>query len=198
MLHPKRAILIEGGNTLSGSTNLGLPGPVVHRTKSRIACFAGPSFHEGSAALEVVVCADAGAVNSGTDKAGSSAIVESKARQSIPERGRFPFMLTTPAIAPSVCCRKSDRRAALPPPVRKHETFPPSMQKRHASLSPTGFQCRSCRFRIAKDGRRSIGGRISSQQRGNPVTGPADRTSICSTQRFRVVRPGRLIQKTCL
>ena len=33
----------------SGGTNFGLAGSVVARTKSKIACFAAPSFQEGSA-----------------------------------------------------------------------------------------------------------------------------------------------------
>ena len=32
----------------SGCTNVGLAGSVVARMKSRIACFAGPSFHDAS------------------------------------------------------------------------------------------------------------------------------------------------------
>src|SRR5271165_3706433 len=38
----------------SGGTNFGLPLSVVVFTNSRIACFAGPSFHEGSGSAAVV------------------------------------------------------------------------------------------------------------------------------------------------
>jgi hypothetical protein len=56
---------------------------VVSRTKSRIACFAGPSFHDGSAPLEVAVCADAEMDASGAEKTGTNANVESRARRSM-------------------------------------------------------------------------------------------------------------------
>ena len=63
-----------------------------------IACFAGPSFHEVSAPLEVVVCADAGAVNSGTDKAGSNANAEIRVRRSMEEHGVSPVMFSSPMV----------------------------------------------------------------------------------------------------
>ena len=46
MLDPERAVLVEFGDALLRRHT----GSVVTRTKSRIACFAGPSFHEASGA----------------------------------------------------------------------------------------------------------------------------------------------------
>ena len=40
--------LVEGSDAFLGGANLALPFSVVVRTKSTIACLAGPSFHEGS------------------------------------------------------------------------------------------------------------------------------------------------------
>src|SRR5215468_1312621 len=63
----------------SAETKLGLDRSVVPRTKSKIACFAGPSFHDGSKPPPgVAVCAKAETGSRGPDKAGSSASVESK------------------------------------------------------------------------------------------------------------------------
>ena len=52
----------------SGGTNFGLARSVVALTKSRIACFAGPSFHDPNA-LSWVVCASAIPVSGIADKA---------------------------------------------------------------------------------------------------------------------------------
>jgi hypothetical protein len=95
VLHPKRPILIESDNALFGGTNFGFARSVVSRTKSRIACLEGPSFHEGSAPLEVVVCADAETDASGPDKTGSSVNVKSRTRRSIAERGILSVMFNS-------------------------------------------------------------------------------------------------------
>jgi hypothetical protein len=63
---------------------------MVARTKSKIACFAGPSFHDGS--NPPGVCAGAETGRSGPDNAGSSANVESRTRRLIPEEGAIDFM----------------------------------------------------------------------------------------------------------
>jgi len=60
---------------------------MVARTKSKIACFAGPSFHDGS--NPPGVCAGAETGRSGADNAGSSANVESRTRRLIPEGFMF-------------------------------------------------------------------------------------------------------------
>ncbi len=48
MLNPERAVLVKGGDALLRRDVLCTPGFVVVRTKSTIACLAGPSFHEGN------------------------------------------------------------------------------------------------------------------------------------------------------
>src|SRR5271154_342983 len=68
----------------SGGTNFGFARSVVSRTKLRIACFAGPSFHDGSAVLDVGVSADAETAKKETDKAGRSAKVEIIVRRGTP------------------------------------------------------------------------------------------------------------------
>jgi len=75
----------------SGGTNFGLVDSVVARTKSRIACFAGPSFHAGSRALGV--CAEAELDKKGADKVGRNAKVETRARRSILADGSVGFIL---------------------------------------------------------------------------------------------------------
>src|SRR5215831_505781 len=66
---------------------------MAERTKSKIACFAGPSFHEGSKPPPgVAVCAKAKTGRSGPDNAGRSASVESRTRRSIPEEGAIGCM----------------------------------------------------------------------------------------------------------
>jgi hypothetical protein len=62
----------------------------VSRTKSRIACLADPSFHEGNAPLEAVR-AGAETDTGGADKAGSNANAESKVRRSMPKHSMFLF-----------------------------------------------------------------------------------------------------------
>ena len=52
----------------------------VERTKSKIACFAGPSFHDGSKPPGVAVRAGAETGRSGPDNAGSSARASRAAR----------------------------------------------------------------------------------------------------------------------
>src|SRR5262245_50062049 len=79
----------------SGDTKFGLVGSVVHRTKSRIACLAGPSFHEGNAPIEMV-WADADTNKGGADRAGSNTSFESKLRRSIPDRIMVFFMFCYP------------------------------------------------------------------------------------------------------
>src|ERR1700744_542794 len=67
----------------SAGTNFELPGSVVARTKSTIACFAGPSFQEASDALNVV-WAWTGEESSAVDRAGSKTSFEITARRSNP------------------------------------------------------------------------------------------------------------------
>src|ERR1700722_468929 len=74
----------------SGGTNFGLARSVVSRTKTRIACLADLSFHDGNGPLEAV-SADAETNKGGADKAGSNANVVSRVRRSMPERGMFLF-----------------------------------------------------------------------------------------------------------
>jgi hypothetical protein len=80
----------------SGGTNWALARSVVVRTKSRIACFAGPSFHDASAAAPDVVCAWASVENSVPDRAGSKARLETRARRSMPEDKLSDFMGNLP------------------------------------------------------------------------------------------------------
>src|ERR1700685_4255038 len=82
----------------SGGTNFGLVESVVVPTKSTIACFAGPSFHEASTLPGGAVCACAEAVRSAPDRVGSAANVESKVRRSIPNRASFDVMMLSPWI----------------------------------------------------------------------------------------------------
>src|ERR1700722_13391253 len=67
----------------SRGTNFGLARSVVSRTKSRIACLADPSFHDGNGPLEAV-SADAEMDKGGADTAGSNANVVSRVRRSMP------------------------------------------------------------------------------------------------------------------
>src|SRR5271170_7494696 len=78
----------------SGGTNFELLRSVVSRTKSSIACFAGPSFHEGSTPLEAEVCAEADVRD--VDKMGSNANVEISARRSTADCGTSPAMFSSP------------------------------------------------------------------------------------------------------
>jgi hypothetical protein len=59
---------------------------VVTRTKSKIACFAAPSFHEGSGLPGVTVCADAEKGNIAPQIVGIIAKAESIVRRLNPER----------------------------------------------------------------------------------------------------------------
>ena len=58
-----------------------------------IACFAAPSFHDGSRPPDVAVWAGADAGRNGADKAGSIAKVESRTRRLIPEDRMLGFTL---------------------------------------------------------------------------------------------------------
>ncbi|MFY9952861.1 hypothetical protein [Bradyrhizobium sp.] len=76
----------------AGGTNFGFAGVVVSRTKSRIACFAVPSFHDGSAPLDVVVYAEAEMDKKGADNVGRNAKVEMRARRSMLADGSIGFI----------------------------------------------------------------------------------------------------------
>jgi hypothetical protein len=67
----------------SGVTNLALEMSVVSRTKAMIACFAAPSFQDGSGSA--AACASAGRGTKGAGRMGSAAKVESRTRRLIPE-----------------------------------------------------------------------------------------------------------------
>jgi hypothetical protein len=67
----------------SGATKFLLDWSVVARTKSRIACFAGPSFHEGR--TPAGACAFAVVATSSPGSDGSAATVDSSPRRLIPE-----------------------------------------------------------------------------------------------------------------
>ncbi len=62
MFDPQSAVLIEGGDALLGGQKFGLPLSVVVRTKSTMARFAAPSFHEGSECWAWVVARLASAI----------------------------------------------------------------------------------------------------------------------------------------
>src|SRR6516165_7467582 len=64
----------------SGGTNFGLERSVVTRTKSMIACFAGPSCHEANGS-PCVTCARADEDSSVPVKAGRSARLEARLRR---------------------------------------------------------------------------------------------------------------------
>src|SRR5262245_40092557 len=75
---------------------------MVARTKSKIACFAGPSFQDGSKPPPAVaVCATAATGRSGPDNASNNASVESRARRLILEEGAIGFM-----VAPTLARRE--------------------------------------------------------------------------------------------
>src|SRR5271170_3604638 len=78
----------------SGGTNFWPDASVVVRTKSRIACFAGPSFHDGSAAVDVAVCADAETDKNRAHIAGRSAKVEMRARRPMSVDGSIGFIVS--------------------------------------------------------------------------------------------------------
>src|SRR5580704_4301740 len=77
----------------AGGTKSGEPSCVTAATKFRIACFAAPSFHEGSGLPVVTVCADAETGRSAPGKAGSIAKVESSVRRLSPEKKLFGDMV---------------------------------------------------------------------------------------------------------
>src|SRR6185312_7371114 len=88
----------------SGGTNFGLARSVVVLTKSRIACFAGPSFHDPNA-RSCAACVWAIAVNGMPDRAGSNAILEINTRRLMFDDGRSDFIfnlhdLRGPCAAP--------------------------------------------------------------------------------------------------
>src|SRR5690242_1779962 len=56
-----------------------------------IACFAAPSFHDGSEPPDVAVWAGAG--NRGPERAASNAMPESMVRRLIPAKGAVVFMI---------------------------------------------------------------------------------------------------------
>jgi hypothetical protein len=66
---------------------------MVPRTKSKIACFAAPSFHDDSRPPDVAVWAGADTGKIGTERAGSNAKLESRARRLMPGNGAVVFML---------------------------------------------------------------------------------------------------------
>jgi hypothetical protein len=68
----------------------GLPLVVVARTNSMIACFAGPSFHDGRTPARP--CAFAAVATTSSDRAGNAAAVDSRTRRLIREEGRVGFM----------------------------------------------------------------------------------------------------------
>src|SRR5262245_3481327 len=70
---------------------------MVARTKSKIACFAGPSFHDGSKLPPgVAVCAKAETGSSGPQNVASSTNVESRTRRLIPQDGAIGCMFDPP------------------------------------------------------------------------------------------------------
>src|SRR6185312_4604453 len=87
---------------------------VVARTKSRIACFAGPSFHDASGDPPDVVCAWASVGGHEADRTGSTARLETNVRRSIPD---------LPDVMPGLPWR-SDTRA--------------SVERRTTSIAPRG------------------------------------------------------------
>src|SRR6476620_5693424 len=89
----------------SGGTNFARAGYGVTRTKSRIACFAGPSFHDASGDPADVVCACAGVAGHEADRTGRTARLETKVRRSIPD---------LPDVMPDLP-KRSDTRASTGP-----------------------------------------------------------------------------------
>src|SRR5258708_33025675 len=65
----------------SGGTKLGLACSVVARTKSRMACFAAPSFHDGNGPPDGAACACAAAGRSSCGNAGPAANPASRTRR---------------------------------------------------------------------------------------------------------------------
>ena len=75
---------------------IGLDRSVLTRTKCKIACFAGPSFQDGSTPLDV--CAGAETGRSGPHNAGSNASIESRTRRLTPEEGAIEFIFDFDAV----------------------------------------------------------------------------------------------------
>jgi hypothetical protein len=73
-------------------TKSGEPSRVTAVTKSTIDCFAAPSFHDGSGAVDIAVCARTKLGSSDADKAGSTARLESRTRRLNPEEGTLDVM----------------------------------------------------------------------------------------------------------
>src|SRR5262249_52005953 len=71
---------------------------MVARTNSKIACFAGPSFQDGSKSPAVAGCAGADTGRSGPDNVGSNASVESRTRRLTPEQGAIGFMFDSDVV----------------------------------------------------------------------------------------------------
>src|SRR5271170_8164287 len=88
----------------SGGTNFGLAGSVVTRTKSRIACFAGPSFHEANGSDGKGPCAGGppgncacAAARRSPDSTTGAANHESRMRRRLTTgRGMIGFMFDLP------------------------------------------------------------------------------------------------------
>jgi len=89
MFDPQRAVLVEGGDALLQRNDFELPSSVVARTKSNIACFAGPSFHELN---ETPVWFCAIAEKGRPDRAGSIARPESSTRRLMPDNELLDFI----------------------------------------------------------------------------------------------------------
>src|SRR6516164_3516899 len=105
----------------SGGRNFELPCSVVARTKSSIACLAAPSFHDGNGLADGAVCADAGSVRSGPDKAGNSARLETRARRLVRycRRECIAQLLIARRRQPQLFQRLIDRERAGPLPGRE-------------------------------------------------------------------------------
>jgi hypothetical protein len=52
LLGPERAVVVEGGDALLDRNESALPSSVTRSTNATIACFAAPSFHDGSGSGE--------------------------------------------------------------------------------------------------------------------------------------------------
>src|SRR5271169_5050983 len=91
----------------AGGTKSGEPSRVTVATKLRIACFAAPSFHEGSGLPVVAVCADAevGSIAPGND--GRIAKAESSVRRLSPKKNGFGDMVGSFSILPSGRLRRA-------------------------------------------------------------------------------------------
>src|SRR5262245_11974155 len=71
---------------------------MVARTKSKIACFGGPSFQDASKPPpDIAVCASPETGRSSPNNAGSNASVEMRTRRVAPEEGAIGFMFDSHA-----------------------------------------------------------------------------------------------------